>query len=185
MNIKSILYTLTITALLVQPKVFAADDGPAKFADINWLTTRTSVKEIAKKKEYTFLSEDKESICFKGTLLGKSAEIGFIFNQENQLVKTMILLQTKENECIATYEKLEKSLSDKYGKPTRSVRTFDKTGGTEEQAIKNKTAFAAALWENRSIGINIEQKLIILIQYESKYWNKELESKHKKEAKDL
>jgi len=178
MNIKQIFYTLAISALLLQPRAFAANEE-ATFADIPWLSSKASVKKIAEEKKYVFRSDEGIGIAYESVVSGWPAQIIFYFSPEDKLVKSLVNIITGEDRFMKIYEDNKNSLTKKYGNPTLSIRDFKPPytdgDGKEAQAVKAGKATIFTAWKKLGLLLQIKGDSTVSISYESPYWEKELE----------
>ena len=187
-----------------QPSIIESDANPAnnaaksidekyaKFADVNWLSSSATVKRIAQEKKYEYVGSENSRIAYK-TTIGNVPALVIFHIIEDKLVAVNLQLDASYQNYSAKYSELEYALIKKYGEPTISIRRNHppyREGDDEVRVLKDGKAQILTAWEN--IGLKIEvmhihesDKLIIDVEYESRYCKEGFGSLKTTETKDL
>lgn len=165
------------------------------FADLTWYSNRQAVKAQMKSKGYTFVREVPGSgvvdVEYTGKISGIPANILHLFNNSNQLVKTVIIFENNYNSSIyKNWNALSDSLNSKYGKGQSNLdvlenyRTSNSLLEMELDRGKKMSYFWLFPTHNYFIGLSPKQAYTnddtyyLTLSYESPAWGKELDRRN-------
>ncbi len=131
-----------------------------------------------KEKGYEVISKEKELAILKGTAAGKKINLFILTTPKSKIIyRAVIFLPTQEDwtSLKNDYEKYIEILTNKYGKPTSSYKSFKdpytEGDGNEMTAVVTKKCQYATYWlddkDNTNIAIEISNTKEVQITYEN------------------
>lgn len=183
---KTLLIAITILCCIA---VHAQEAKPTPetttFADMKWGTPIAEVKRILSSKGFTTNIDDEGDLRFEGTLMSVKS-VGFALMTEGKLSKVIVNLATPEKDARKTYTDMKEVLTKKYGEPSKCFEYFSRPyyegDGYEEQAIRVGKGVFACFWNEQLISVEITDKLIVRIAYESQSWSQEADRRKAKKT---
>jgi hypothetical protein len=186
--------TLLIAVSLVSlnaPLGFAQE--PIQFANTPWGAGKAQTKANFVAAGWAFDKEDAEGdLQFSGTVptLDEPAVIFAFFSPDEKLVKVQVNIFPPEHRALTVYRSVQDVLIEMYGRPRRDIEhytyPYDDDGGAighETAAISMGKGIVASLWGNGGteggLVLNITEKLLDQINYESGSWATELSRRKK------
>lgn len=162
------------------------------FSELQWGSSKASVRDTLVAAGFPTVRQDSDGdLRFDGgTLLGFKSGGWAMFSGEG-LAKVQVVLLTPNNKARETYKRLRDTLRDKYGAPTQTFEYFTRPyyegDGYEEQAIRLGKGIFSTFWEHKptkqSIHLQITERLVVSVSYESGQWSEESERRKKRETK--
>lgn len=154
-----------------------------RFANIPWGSDGETVKKMMIAQGLMFVKVDSDGdYAFQGTLAQYPA-YAWGMMARGKLVKIAVRLATPDNKAREEYKQMKELLIAKYGSPAGSYEYFDspyETGdGYEDQAIRLGKGHFFTMWstvtgtDTSSLGLEINERLVVVISYESPQWNAE------------
>ena len=179
------------TLLTVAPGCLAAQDY--RFADIPWGSTGETVKKMMATQGLVFVQMDSDGdYSFKGTLAQYRAVVWGLMSG-GKLAKVTVSLITPDNKAREEFKNMKGVLTTKYGAPSGSYEFYEKPyeegDGYEDQAIRLGKGHFFTFWrtvsgtDTSTLGLQIGEKLTVVIGYESPQWPAELERRKAKATK--
>jgi hypothetical protein len=131
-----------------------------------------------KEKGYELISKEKEIAILKGTAAGKKINLFLVTTPKSKIIyKAVVFLPVREDwqSLEDDYEKYKEIITNKYGKPTSSYKSFKdpytEGDGYEMTAIITKKCQYVTYWlddkENTNIAVEISDTKQIQITYEN------------------
>jgi hypothetical protein len=156
-----------------------------QFAELPWGASYEQVERSLAGRGFEFEGRDEVgNLSFSGSLLGNEATVYALFAHGN-LIKVNLLLLPPEHRLFEVYDGMKASLVKKYGPPENSYAFFEEPfeagDGYEMTAIFSGKATFSAYWPMTGVStgtalyIEITERLVVSISYESPSWSAELE----------
>ena len=179
------------TLLTVAPLCLTAQGY--RFAEIPWGSNGETLKKMMAVQSLMLVKVDSDGDYeFKGTLAQYLAVVwGFMAG--GKLVKVAVYLITPDNKAREEYRKMKDVLITKYGPPTSRYDYFqgpyEEGDGYEDQAIRLGKGHFFTVWttvtesDTSNLGLQISERLAVIISYESPRWNGEADRRKAKATK--
>lgn len=108
---------VVLFSVMLSLPVHAQSSIEPRFADLPWLSSKDLVKKQLVNKGYKFVqNSDDGDLTFSGVVIGNTATIYTMFNQDGQLLRSVVVFQDKTNPY-TVYKGIKSKLEDKYSLP--------------------------------------------------------------------
>jgi hypothetical protein len=191
---RNVLLFFSAVALFLTMGSFAAAQETPSFGEVPWGTAATKVRHALGAKGFTFEKVDSDGdLDFSGQINGQKVFIYEFLNPQRELVKSLVVFATADDEAIGFYHDLIDTLSGKYGSPQKHFEFYMDPYTDEDSESEHETAFAVgkadfgSFWDFDDGGhmwVEISKKLTVNVNYESTAWPAEL-SRRKNSANSV
>ena len=176
---------LSLAGCAPKRATFVAPSRPAEFslAGVPWGVSADSVSALMPARGYAYNKTDEDGdLWFDGRLFRWPSRV-YAFMGQQRLVKFRVLINTPDENAIATYQTARAELIKQYGQPRETTEEYDapyaKGDGKSMKAVKEGKARMETYWipsgsRTSHVSIEVTSNLAVLVDYDSPAWDKEM-----------
>ncbi|HEY2067480.1 MAG TPA: hypothetical protein VGG84_16105 [Gemmatimonadaceae bacterium] len=163
---------------------FVPPSRPAEFSltGIPWGISADSVTELMSPRGYNYNKTDDDGDLWYDGVLYRTATRVYAFMGQQKLTKFRMVINTPDEEAVATYQKVRAELIRQYGQPKETVEEYEPpyTKGDARliNAFKEKKAAMRTYWlptgtRTSLVAVAVSNNLAVVVDYETTAWDKE------------